>query len=198
MDTLYDPEPPGPVEGVLHSASLRPQAKRRTLLATHRNSAIFFRLHQGSMKWVTAGVTRFVNLSVVCGLFLDPPEEGWSTVSAALCWCAALHRSRRFLWDSQRVRSDRNPLMAQPQNKIAQIFRGERNAQRPITYKYAIAASGFMVAVCFAVFAVRSFCWLLYIDSSGTKIHNPQIISAISSAPAFRSKICQRRRSLAI
>ena len=36
------------------------------------------------------------------------------------------------------------------------------------------------VAVCFAVFAVRSFCWLLYIDSSELKIQSPNNLGDLS------------------
>src|SRR4029450_11646864 len=36
------------------------------------------------------------------------------------------------------------------------------------------------VATCFAVFAVRSFCWLLYIDSSELKIQSPNNLGDLS------------------
>jgi hypothetical protein len=36
------------------------------------------------------------------------------------------------------------------------------------------------VAVCFAMFAVRSFCWLLYIDSSELKIQSPNNLGDLS------------------
>ena len=36
------------------------------------------------------------------------------------------------------------------------------------------------VAICFAVFAVRSFCWLLYIDSSELKIQSPNNLGDLS------------------
>ena len=36
------------------------------------------------------------------------------------------------------------------------------------------------VAVCFAVFAVRSFCWLLYIDGSELKIQSPNNLGDLS------------------
>src|SRR4029077_13959411 len=36
------------------------------------------------------------------------------------------------------------------------------------------------VAVCFAAFAVRSFCWLLYIDSSELKIQSPNNLGDLS------------------
>src|SRR4029450_6122521 len=36
------------------------------------------------------------------------------------------------------------------------------------------------VAVCFAIFAVRSFCWLLYIDSSELKIQSPNNLGDLS------------------
>ena len=36
------------------------------------------------------------------------------------------------------------------------------------------------VAVCFAIFAVRSFCWLLYIDGSELKIQSPNNLGDLS------------------
>src|SRR4030095_5033992 len=36
------------------------------------------------------------------------------------------------------------------------------------------------VAFCFAIFAVRSFCWLLYIDSSELKIQSPNNLGDLS------------------
>src|SRR5262249_18698884 len=37
-----------------------------------------------------------------------------------------------------------------------------------------------VVAICFAMFAVRSFCWLLYIDSSELKIQSPNNLGDLS------------------
>src|SRR5205085_992451 len=52
---------------------------------------------QGSMKWVTAGVT-FVNLSVVCGIFLGLAGRGLTTMSAALALvCGAAFAVAAFL-----------------------------------------------------------------------------------------------------
>ena len=49
------------------------------------------------MKWVTAGVT-FVNLSVVCGLFLGLAGRGLTTMSAALALvCGAAFAVAAFL-----------------------------------------------------------------------------------------------------
>ena len=37
-----------------------------------------------------------------------------------------------------------------------------------------------LVAVCFAMFAIRSFCWLLYVDSDQLKIQSPNNLGDIA------------------
>src|SRR4029450_8340221 len=71
--------------GVLRRKSLQGRVSRQRagLCWQRTETRPFSGTRQGSMKWVTAGVT-FVNLSVVCGLFLGLAGRGLTTMSAAL------------------------------------------------------------------------------------------------------------------
>jgi hypothetical protein len=114
------------------------------------------------MKWVTAGVT-FVNLSVVCGLLLGIAAGGLNTTTAALALlCGAAFAIASFLGTQD------SAIREQPQN-----------AQRSALARYHRVWFWF-VAFCFAAFAVRSFCWLLYIDGSELKIQSPNNLGDLS------------------
>src|SRR5262245_33092252 len=118
------------------------------------------------MKWVTAGVT-FVNLSVVCGLLLGLAGRGLTTVSAALALVcgaafaiAALLGTRDSAFQEKSVTA---PLTEQKSRRPS----GNENAKNAIPSALMRYRSVWFwaVAICFAAFAVRSFVWLLYIDS---------------------------------
>ena len=133
------------------------------------------------MKWVTAGVT-FVNLSVVCGLLLGLAGRGLNTVSAALALvCGAAFAIAAFLGtrdSAVRQKSANGPATEQKPRKSS----GSEDTQNAIPsalMRYR-RVWFWAVAVCFAVFAVRSFCWLLYIDSSELKIQSPNNLGDLS------------------
>src|SRR4029453_18926454 len=133
------------------------------------------------MKWVTAGVT-FVNLSVVCGLLLGLAGRGLNTVSAALAlMCGAAFAIAAFLGtrdSAVRHKSANSPATEQKPRKPS----GSEHTQNAIPsalMRYR-RVWFWAVAVCFAVFAVRSFCWLLYIDSSELKIQSPNNLGDLS------------------
>ena len=133
------------------------------------------------MKWVTAGVT-FVNLSVVCGLLLGLAGRGLNTVSAALALvCGAAFAVAAFLGtrdSAVRQKSANGPATEQKPRKSS----GSEETQNAIPsalMRYR-RVWFWAVAVCFAVFAVRSFCWLLYIDSSELKIQSPNNLGDLS------------------
>src|SRR5215472_15009300 len=134
------------------------------------------------MKWVTAGVT-FVNLSVVCGLFLGLAGRGFNTVSAALALvCGAAFAVAAFLGTGDNTGSNKAESRPAPKQN-------QRKASEPEELSNAGIPSALMryrhvwfwaVAVCFAMFAVRSFCWLLYIDGSELKIQSPNNLGDLS------------------
>src|SRR5215467_5188875 len=117
------------------------------------------------MKWVTAGVT-FVNLSVVCGVFLGLAGRGLNTINAALALvCGAAFAVAAYLGArdnavrkkaTNRLGGEQKPLKRSeeedgPNPDISSALMRYRNV-----WFWA-------VAFFFAIFAVRSFCWLLYI-----------------------------------
>ena len=133
------------------------------------------------MKWVTAGVT-FVNLSVVCGLFLGLVGRGLTSVSATLALvCGAAFAIAAFLGtrDSPvRQKSANGPPADQKARKGSKVEETQ-NALSSALVRYR-RFWFWAVAICFAAFAVRSFCWLLYIDSSELKIQSPNNLGDIS------------------
>jgi hypothetical protein len=133
------------------------------------------------MKWVTAGVT-FVNLSVVCGLFLGLAGRGLNTMSAALALvCGAAFAIASFLGtrDSALPQKPANGPAAEQEPRKPSGTEGTQNAIPSALMRYR-RVWFWAVAVCFALFAVRSFCWLLYIDSSELKIQSPNNLGDLS------------------
>ena len=133
------------------------------------------------MKWVVAGVT-FVNLSVVCGHLLGLSGRGLNTVSAALALiCGAAFAVAAFL-------GTRDSAIGQKaaNGSAAEEKRGKTSGTEETQNAVPIALTRYRrvwfwaVAVCFGAFAVRSFCWLLYIDSSELKIQSPNNLGDLS------------------
>jgi len=133
------------------------------------------------MKWVTAGIT-FVNLSVVCGLLLGLAGRGLNTVSAALALiCGAAFAVAAFLGtrDSGVGQKAANGSPAEEKRGKTSEIEEMQNAVPTALMRYR-RVWFWAVAACFAAFAVRSFCWLLYIDSSELKIQSPNNLGDLS------------------
>jgi hypothetical protein len=134
------------------------------------------------MKWVTAAVT-FVNLSVVCGLLLGLAGKGLNTVSAALALvCGAAFAVAAYL-------GTRDDGVRKKATNPPQTERNSRKGSEAEAAPNAGVSSALMryrhvwfwaVGVCFAMFAVRSFVWLLYIDGSELKIQSPNNLGDLS------------------
>src|SRR5437667_8887750 len=133
------------------------------------------------MKWLSAVLT-FINLSVVCGLFLGMAGRGLNVVSAWLALvCGAAFAVAAYLGTSDTA--IREKAANQP------TVRKSQKASDPDSTPNAATWSAIMryrhvlfwaVAVCFAMFAVRSLCWLYYIDGSGYKIQSPNNLGDLS------------------
>jgi hypothetical protein len=76
-----------------------------------------------------------------------------------------------------------------PRKSASRTDQSRGEVSEPENTRYAAIWSAFMryrrvwfwaVAVCFAIFAVRSFCWLLYIDGSDLKIQSPNNLGDLS------------------
>ena len=133
------------------------------------------------MKWVTAAIT-FVNLSVVCGLFLGIAGKGLNAVTAALALvCGAAFAVASFLGTRDtgfREKAADGPATEQKSLK-ASASEETQNSLPSALMRYR-RVWFWAVAFCFAIFAVRSFCWLLYIDSSELKIQSPNNLGDLS------------------
>src|SRR5437660_11336721 len=134
------------------------------------------------MKWVTAAVT-FVNLSVVSGVLLGLAGRGLNTLSAALAlMCGAAFAVAAYLGTSDKA-------VRQEAANRPELPRKSRDDSEPESTKHSPTWSALMryrrvwfwaMAVCFAAFAIRSFCWLFYIDGSDYKIQSPNNLGDLS------------------
>src|ERR1700741_481443 len=104
------------------------------------------------MKLLSAGLT-FVNLSVGCGVLLGMARHGLNSLSAAFALvCGFAFAVAAWLGTSD------------PDKK------GGPETGLPKTTRRYGKIWFWLMAAFFALFAVRSFCWLLYIDGSEWKI----------------------------
>ena len=114
------------------------------------------------MKWLSAGLT-FVNLSVVCGLLLGMVGHGLNVLSAALALvCGAAFAVAAWLGTSD------------PDKPGGPKAKSSKPTVRYRKFWF------WVVAAFFALFAVRSFCWLLYIDGGEWKIQSPNNLGDLS------------------
>ena len=114
------------------------------------------------MKWLSAGLT-FVNLSVICGLLLGMVGHGLNALSAALALvCGVAFAVAAWLGTSDPDKpGGSGAKFAKPTRRYGKIW-------------------FWLVAAFFALFAVRSFCWLLYIDGGDWKIQSPNNLGDLS------------------
>ncbi len=114
------------------------------------------------MKLLSAGLT-FVNFSVVCGLLLGMAGHGLNGLSAALALiCGVAFAVAAWLGTCDAAKKlDSAITSSKPTWRYRKIW-------------------FWLVAAVFALFAVRSFCWLLYIDGSELKIQSPNNLGDLS------------------
>src|SRR5438132_3407217 len=134
------------------------------------------------MKLLSAVLT-FINLSVVCGLLLGTVGRGLNTLTAALALvCGAAFAIAAYLGTSDpavRTKTAKRPAVEPkpPNRSEPQDTQNAGISSALIRYRrfwfWAVAA-------CFAVFAVRSYCWLFYIDGSDYKIQSPNNLGDFS------------------
>src|SRR6267143_5770223 len=107
------------------------------------------------MKWLSGGLT-FVNFATICGLFIGMLAGGLSTAVAL----AALILAAGFA------------LLAYLRTTDPKAQAGALDPEKPKISKYRNLPI-WILAGLFAIFAVRSFCWLLFIDGTELKIQSP-------------------------
>src|SRR5436190_15096993 len=124
------------------------------------------------MKWLTAVLT-FVNLSVISGLVLGMAGRGLNTLTAALALvCGAAFAVAAFLGTSDPEGREKTANPPEPEGKPNSPIRSALMRFRRVWF--------WAMAVCFAAFAIRSFCWLFYIDGSDYKIQSPNNLGDLS------------------
>ncbi len=112
------------------------------------------------MKWFCAGVA-FVAFSAVCGLLLGIIAGGLNSLiaAAAILFGVAI---ASYIIVSDCIVDD--TLESERETAPA----GERSA--PVKYRHAWK---WVLAACFAIFALRSFGWLIYIDGEEWRVQSP-------------------------
>ena len=131
------------------------------------------------MKWLTAVLT-FVNLSVISGLLLGMAGKGLNTLTAALALvCGIAFAVAAFLGTSDRACREKTANPAEPERKPRSATESPNTGIRAALMRYH-RVWFWAMAVFFAMFAVRSFCWLFYIDSSDYKIQSPNNLGDLS------------------
>lgn len=126
------------------------------------------------MKWFAAGVT-LVNIATIAGLVLGILSGGLDSAFASLAIAAgAVAAIFAFLQSSPFA------VRQQPATVPAEEPKSKRARRRlklpPLPATVApkpLHPWRWVVGVIFAIFALRSFCWLLYIDGANLKIQSP-------------------------
>jgi len=113
------------------------------------------------MKWLSAGLT-FVNLSTVCGLLLGMAGNGLNQLSAILSLISGAAFALAAYLGTSDTATEQN-ISNSPAGKFSRASPHKR-------YRYVWL---WIMAACFALFALRSFCWLLYIEGDELRIQSP-------------------------
>jgi hypothetical protein len=151
------------------------------------------------MKWLSAGLI-FVNLSTVCGLLLGIVGSGLNQLSALLALIAgAAFAVAAWLGTFDPDKPNRRPEASSASPESAsealapQHAQSESQSSRRAQHKPGKDVSKStpapwrygkiwlcLLGVCFLMFAVRSFCWLFYIDGIDWKIQSPNNLGDLS------------------
>src|SRR5437016_7899396 len=128
------------------------------------------------MKWLSAGLT-FVNLSTVCGLLMGMAGNGLNELSAIFALVSGgAFALAAYLGTSDTAVQRKNvnsPVVEQKRSKSKrQLETVVQQRTSPMARRYRHLWF-WGIAICFALFALRSFCWLLYIDGEELKIQSP-------------------------
>jgi hypothetical protein len=107
------------------------------------------------MRWLSAGLT-FVNFTTVTGLIIGIIAGGLTPFCAAAAFTVGVFAAVTAYFRTLDTRETKDTLDAA----------GTHPQRYRDIWKWLIVA-------CFAIFAVRSFCWLIYIDGNVLRIQSP-------------------------
>ena len=120
------------------------------------------------MKWLTAGLT-FVNVSTICALLLGIAARGLSPAIAVVSLGVGIITAvLAYLGVSD------------PEKKLV-TPKGSR--ETGVQKQYHIWY--WLLAACFAFFAFRSFCWLLFFDGNDLKVQSPNNLGDLALHIAY-------------
>jgi hypothetical protein len=132
------------------------------------------------MKWFSAGLT-FVNVATITGLLLgilgSGLDEGFAGLALILATAAAI-----WAWFGASPYAARQKVAVPPPAPLPRSKRAQRRLLRenPEASQSQTAPPlrrwhfwSWAVGIVFLMFAVRSYCWLLWIDGNNLKIQSP-------------------------
>lgn len=139
------------------------------------------------MKWLSSALT-FLNASTVLALLVGMMAHGLNRTVATCCLIGGLivaflayrMTEARPLW----VRKPKAPP-APPVVKSKRQLRREQRAGKALaeeqpTWQRYRSIWFWLLAACFAAFAFRSFCWLIYWDGNDVKVQSPNNLGDLS------------------
>ena len=128
------------------------------------------------MKWLTAGLI-LVNVATVSGIvfgILSPGLTPANTSAAFSIGVFAAILAYFRVFDSKinsNVLESANPALPEPGQRQSQRVADSPPIRLPASRRYNLAK--WIVITCFVLFAIRSFCCLIYIDGDQLKIQSP-------------------------
>src|SRR6476469_8729668 len=140
------------------------------------------------MKWLSGSLI-FFNATTLCALGtgmmshgLSRPVAIFSVLVGLLAGFIAYHSTAAIpLWGRQP-----KPAWTPPESKSKRQRRREERARKglpkepePPRWRYRHVWF-WLLAACFAIFAVRSFCWLIYWDGNDVKVQSPNNLGDLS------------------
>jgi hypothetical protein len=138
------------------------------------------------MKWLSAALA-FFNAATVLALVTGIVGHGLSRPLATFCVVAGVLVGFLAYYTTAdvplRVRKPKPPP-APPETKSRRQQRREARAQKVLAndappWRYR-SVWFWLLAACFAIFAVRSFCWLIYYDGNEVKVQSPNNLGDLS------------------
>jgi len=138
------------------------------------------------MKWLSGGLT-FFNATTVLALGLGMIANGVSRPVAFISLIGGLVIGFVAYWLTARMPLRLRKAKPVPEVDAPKSKRQQRREERarqglppePAIWRYR-AIWFWLLAACFAIFAFRSFCWLIYWDGNDVKVQSPNNLGDLS------------------
>ncbi|PZR76739.1 MAG: hypothetical protein DLM73_01740 [Chthoniobacterales bacterium] len=138
------------------------------------------------MKWLAAGLT-FVNASTVGALGMGMMARGLTKpVAIVSVLLGLMTAAAAWLTTPGDPARPKPPESSEPPTEFTSKrarARALRNQRAPVVIPPAQRYRSiwfWLLAACFAIFAFRSFCWLLYLDGNELKVQSPNNLGDLS------------------